>query len=159
MSNARHSICKHLTKPHINIMKVTDLKIKNLVDYRGQIFTITEIFHNENNDYSVKIENDYQSLAVPADSINPISINEDWLVKFGFLRTYSSDHRIRYERPESFIKYDIDLSSKKIVEGLKIYGNTIKCKYIHEFQNIFSCLFGKETGVSMKNIFKNEAVA
>lgn len=140
-------------------MKVTDLKIKNLVDYRGQIFTITEIFHNENNDYSVKIENDYQSLAVPADSINPISINEDWLVKFGFSRTYSSDHRIRYERPEAFIKYDIDLSSKKIVEGLKIYGNTIKCKYIHEFQNIFSCLFGKETGVSMKNIFKNEAVA
>lgn len=159
MSNARHSICKLLIKPHNSIMKVTDLKIKNLVDFRGQIFTITEIFHNENNDYSVKIENDYQSLAVPADSINPISINEDWLVKFGFLRTYSSDHRIRYERPESFIKYDIDLSSKKIVEGLKIYGNTIKCKYIHEFQNIFSCLFGKETGVSMKNIFKNEAVA
>lgn len=142
-----------------NIMNVTDLKIKNLVDYRGQIFTITEIFQNENSNYSVKIENDYQCLAVPADSINPITINEDWLVKFGFLRTYSSDHRIRYERPETFIKYDIDLSSKKIVDGLKIYGNTIRCKYIHEFQNIFSSLFGKETGISMKSIFKNEAIA
>lgn len=83
-------------------MNVTDLKIKNLVDYRGQIFTITEIFQNDNNDYSVKIENDYQCLAVPADAINPITINEDWLVKFGFLRTYSSDHRIRYERPAKF---------------------------------------------------------
>ncbi|MDF2550934.1 MAG: hypothetical protein K0R36_1352 [Chryseobacterium sp.] len=140
-------------------MNVTDLKIKNLVDYKGQIFTITEIFQNEKNEYSVKIENDYQHLAVPADSIQPITINEDWLEKFGFMRTYSSDHRIRYERPETFIKYDIDLSSKKIVEGLKIYGNTIRCKYIHEFQNIFSSLFGKDTGISMKSIFKNEAIA
>lgn len=140
-------------------MNVTDLKIKNLVDYRGQIFTITEIFQNDKNEYSVKIENNYQCLALPAEAIEPISINEDWLEKFGFSRTYSSDHRIRYERPESFIKYDIDLSSKKIVEGLKIYGNTIRCRYIHEFQNIFSSLFGKETGISLKNIFKNEAVA
>lgn len=140
-------------------MNVTDLKIKNLVDYRGQIFTITEIFQNDKNEYFVKIENDYHSLAVPADSIQPITINEDWLEKLGFMRTYSSDHRIRYERPENFIKYDIDLSSKKIVDGLKIYGNTIRCKYIHEFQNIFSSLFGKETGVSMKNIFQNEAIA
>ncbi|RZJ47207.1 MAG: hypothetical protein EOO19_09605 [Chryseobacterium sp.] len=140
-------------------MNVTDLKIENLVDYKGQIFTITEIFHNEKNDYSVKIENDYNSFAVPADAIQPITINEDWLERFGFLRTYSSDHRIRYERPENFIKYDIDLSSKKIVDGLKIYGNSIRCKYIHEFQNIFSSLFGKDTGISMKNIFKNQAIA
>lgn len=140
-------------------MNVTDLKIKNLVDYRGQIFTITEIFQNEKNDYAVKIENEYQSFAVPADAIQPITINEYWLEKFGFLRTYSSDHRIRYERPENFIKYDIDLNSKKIVDGLKIYGNTIRCKYIHEFQNIFSSLFGKETGISINSIFRNEAIA
>jgi len=140
-------------------MNVTDLKITNLVNYKDQIFTVTEIFQNEKNDYSVKIENDYECLSVSADSIQPITINEDWLEKFGFLRTYSSDHRIRYERPETFIKYDIDLSSKKIVEGLKIYGNTIKCKYIHEFQNIFYSLFGKESLISRKNIFKNEAIA
>lgn len=140
-------------------MNATDLKIKNLVNYKDQIYTVTEIFQNENNEYSVKIENDHERLAVPANSIDPININEDWLEKFGFARTYSSDHRIRYERPESFIKYDIDLSSKKIVEGLKIYGNSIKCRYIHEFQNIFSSLFGKDTGISMKSIFKNEMIA
>ncbi|MCU7613517.1 hypothetical protein N0B16_03625 [Chryseobacterium sp. GMJ5] len=138
-------------------MKVTDLKIKNLVEYNNQIFTITEIFQNEKENYFVKIENDDHSFSVPADSIEPIKINEDWLEKFGFLKTYTSDHRIRYERPEPFIKYDIDLSSKKIVEGLKIYGNSIKCKYIHEFQNIFSCLFGKETGI--KNSFTNKALS
>jgi hypothetical protein len=126
-------------------MNVADLKIKNLVEYKNQIFNITEIFQdNEGKNYFVKIENDIHSFSVPAESIKPIQITEEWLEKFGFLRTYSSEQRIRYERPETFIKYDIDLNSKKIVEGLKIYGNSIRCKYIHEFQNIFSCLFGKE---------------
>lgn len=125
-------------------MNVADLKIKNLVEYKNQIYTITEIFQNDEKDYFVQIENDFHSFSVPAKSIKPIQITEEWLEKFGFSRTYSSEQRIRYERPETFIKYDFDLSSRKIVEGLKIYGNSIKCKYIHEFQNIFSCLFGKE---------------
>jgi hypothetical protein len=130
-----------------NIMNVVDLKIKNLVEYNNQIYTISEIFHNVEQAYFVKIENDIQSISVPADSIKPIKITEEWLEKLGFSRTYSSDKSIRYERPEPFIKYDIDLSSRKILEGLKIYGNAIKCKYIHEFQNIFSSLFGKETAL------------
>lgn len=133
-----------ITNTKCSIMDVSDLKIKNLVEYKNQIFTIVEIFLNHEKDYFVRIENDIHSISVPAGSIKPIKITEDWLKKFGFSRTYNSDQRIRYERPESFIKYDIDLNSRKIVDGLKIYGNSIKCKYIHEFQNIFTCLFGKE---------------
>ncbi|AZA76252.1 hypothetical protein EG347_01270 [Chryseobacterium sp. G0186] len=125
-------------------MNVADLKIKNLVEYKNQIYTITEIFQSIEEEYFVKIENDIHSIFVPADSITPIKITEEWLERLGFSRIYSSDQSIRYERPEAFIKYDIDLSSRKILEGLKIYGNAIKCRYIHEFQNIFSCLFGKE---------------
>lgn len=125
-------------------MNVADLKIRNLVEYKNQIFTIAEIFQNNERNYFVRIENDLQSVSVPADTIKPIKITEEWLEKFGFSRTYSSEQRIRYERPEPFIKYDIDLSSRKIVDGLKIYGNAIRCKYIHEFQNIFASLFGKE---------------
>ncbi|ROH99539.1 hypothetical protein [Chryseobacterium daecheongense] len=125
-------------------MNVADLKIRNLVEYKNQIFTIAEIFQNNERNYFVRIENDTQSVSVPAETIKPIKITEEWLEKFGFSRTYSSEQRIRYERPEPFIKYDIDLSSRKIVDGLKIYGNAIRCKYIHEFQNIFACLFGKE---------------
>ena len=128
-------------------MNVADLKIKNLVEYENQIYMITEIFQSTKQAYFVQIENDIQSISVPADSIKPIKITEEWLEKLGFLKTYTSDQRIRYERPENFIKYDIDLSSRKILEGLKIYGNAIKCKYIHEFQNIFSCLFGKEAAL------------
>ncbi|MFP3590503.1 hypothetical protein [Chryseobacterium sp. SIMBA_038] len=138
-------------------MNVVDLKIKNLVEYRNQIFTITEIFQDNEKDYFVKIENDIHSFSVSAESITPIQITEEWLEKFGFSRTYSSEQRIRYERPETFIKYDIDLNPRKIVEGLKIYGNSIKCKYIHEFQNIFSCLFGKEPAPVNYGLLKTES--
>ncbi|MET3535037.1 hypothetical protein [Chryseobacterium limigenitum] len=138
-------------------MNVVDLKIKNLVEYRNQIFTITEIFQDNEKDYFVKIENDIHNFSVSAESITPIQITEEWLEKFGFSRTYSSEQRIRYERPETFIKYDIDLNPRKIVEGLKIYGNSIKCKYIHEFQNIFSCLFGKEPAPVNYGLLKTES--
>jgi hypothetical protein len=138
-------------------MNVADLKIKNLVEYKHQIFTITEIFQSSENGYCVKIENSIHTISVSANSIKPIQITEEWLEKLGFSRTYSSDQTIRYERPEAFIKYDIELSSRKIMEGLKIYGNSIKCKYIHEFQNIFSCLFGKEPFFSSFGLVKAES--
>ena len=138
-------------------MNVADLKIKNLVEYKNQTYNITEIFQDNEKDYFVKIENDFHSFSVPARSIKPIQITEEWLEKFGFSKTYTSEHRIRYERPETFIKYDFDLDSRKIVEGLKIYGNSIKCKYIHEFQNIFSCLFGKEPATTNYGLLHTES--
>ncbi len=65
-------------------MNVADLKIKNLVEYKNQIYTITEIFQNDEKDYFVQIENDFHSFSVPAKSIKPIQITEEWLEKFGF---------------------------------------------------------------------------
>lgn len=138
-------------------MKVTDLKIKNLVEYENETYIITEIFQN-NDQYFVKIENENLILSLPAEDIHPIRITEDWLERLGFLKTYSSMHQIRYERPEQYIKYDFDLNSKKIVEGLKIYGNHIKCKYIHEFQNIFSALFGKESYLMNNSSYRKAAI-
>lgn len=124
-------------------MNITDLKITNLVEYENQIFSVKEILQPTDNNYYVKIENDFENFTVPAEAIKPILIDENWLEKLGFSKTYSSEQRIRYERPENFIKYDFDLTAKKLLEGLKIYGNSVKCKYIHEVQNIFSSLIGK----------------
>ncbi|WP_312076793.1 hypothetical protein [Chryseobacterium sp.] len=124
-------------------MNITDLKITNLVEYEDQIFSVKEILQPTDDHYYVKIENDFENFTVPAEAIQPILIDENWLEKLGFSKTYSSEQRIRYERPENFIKYDFDLTAKKLLEGLKIYGNSVKCKYIHEVQNIFSSLIGK----------------
>lgn len=132
-------------------MNITELKITNLVEYQNQTFAVKEIFEPIENHYYVKIENEFSNITVPAEDIQPIPINEDWLQKLGFSKTYSSEQRIRYERPENFIKYDFDLSAKKFIEGLKIYGNSVKCRYIHEVQNIFSSLLGKPILNNLKN--------
>lgn len=59
-------------------MNVADLKINNLVEYKNQIYNITEIFQDNNEkDYFVKIENDIHSFSVPAESIMPIDITEE----------------------------------------------------------------------------------
>ncbi|WP_262147801.1 tudor domain-containing protein [Chryseobacterium foetidum] len=131
-------------------MNITDLKITNLVKYNNQIYSVKEILQPKDGQYYVKIDNDLENFTVPAEAIKPILIDEDWLQKLGFLKTYSSEQRIRYERPEQFIKYDFDLTAKKLLEGLKIYGNSVRCRYIHEVQNIFSSLIGKPIFNSLK---------
>ncbi|KQS92665.1 MULTISPECIES: hypothetical protein [Chryseobacterium] len=131
-------------------MNITDLKITNLVKYNNQIYSVKEILQPNEGQYFVKIDNDLESFTVPAENIKPILIDEDWLQKLGFSKTYSSEQRIRYERPEQFIKYDFDLTAKKLLEGLKIYGNSVRCRYIHEVQNIFSSLIGKPIFNSIK---------
>jgi hypothetical protein len=73
-----------------------------------------------------------------------VEIDEFWLLKFGFIKTYDSKYRIRFERGQEFLKYDIDLHNIHPMTGLKIYGNNINCKYVHQFQNIFCFLFGKD---------------
>lgn len=138
-------------------MNIIDLKITNLVKYNNQIYSVKEILQPKEGQYFVKIDNDLENFTVPAESIDPILIDEDWLQKLGFLKTYSSEQRIRYERPEQFIKYDFDLTAKKVLEGLKIYGNSVRCRYIHEVQNIFSSLIGKPIFKSIK--IDNSAVA
>ncbi|MFP3833581.1 hypothetical protein [Chryseobacterium sp. SIMBA_028] len=125
-------------------MKVTELKIQNFVRYKNKVYTLTEVFQNENEEYWVKIEESKNRLSVPAKSIKPVKIDESWLMKFGFVKTYDSEYIIRFERGQEFLKYDIDLRHKHSMTGLKLYGNNINCMYVHQFQNLFCFLFGKE---------------
>lgn len=128
----------------INIMKITELKIQNFVRYKNQVYSLTEVFQHENEEYYVKIKNSKRCLCVPAKLIKPVKINESWLLKFGFIKTYDSEYIIRFERDQEFLKYDIDLHDIHSMTGLKLYGNNVNCMYVHQFQNLFCFLFGKE---------------
>lgn len=125
-------------------MKITELKIQNLVRYKNQVYSLTEVFQNEDEEYWVKIKNPETCLCVPAKLIKPLKIDESWLIKFGFIKTYDSQYIVRFERGQEFLKYDIDLRDMHSMTGLKLYGNNINCMYVHQFQNLFSFLFGKE---------------
>ncbi|MCQ9638060.1 hypothetical protein MP478_01565 [Chryseobacterium sp. WG14] len=125
-------------------MKITELKIQNLVRYKNQVYSLTEVFQNEDEEYWVKIKNPETCLCVPAKLIKPLKIDESWLIKFGFIKTYDSQYIVRFERGQESLKYDIDLRDMHSMTGLKLYGNNINCMYVHQFQNLFSFLFGKE---------------
>ena len=125
-------------------MEITELKIQNFVRYKNQMYSLTEVFQDQNAEYFVKIKNSKNCLCIPAKSIKPIKIDESWLLKFGFVKTYDSKHIIRFERRQEYLKYDIDLHDTHSMTGLKVYGNNVNCKYVHQFQNLFCFLFGKE---------------
>lgn len=125
-------------------MKITELKIQNVVRYKNQVYSLLEVFQNENKEYCVKIKNSESSLCIPAKSIKPVKIDESWLIKLGFIKTYDSKYIIRFERGQELLKYDIDLRDMHPMTGLKLYGNNINCTYVHQFQNLFCFLFGKE---------------
>ncbi|MCQ9634274.1 hypothetical protein MP477_04815 [Chryseobacterium sp. WG23] len=125
-------------------MKITELKIQNLVRYKNQVYSLTEVFQNEDEEYWVKIKNPETCLCVPAKLIKPLKIDESWLIKFGFIKTYDSQYIVRFERGQESLKYDIDFRDMHSMTGLKLYGNNINCMYVHQFQNLFSFLFGKE---------------
>jgi hypothetical protein len=132
-----------MTTPNQNVMEIAELKIQNLVRYKNRVYSLAEVFQHENEEYYVKIKNSKNALCVPAKLIKPVKIDESWLLKFGFTKTYDSQHIIRFEKQE-FLKYDIDLRDSHSMTGLKLYGNNINCMYVHQFQNLFCFLFGKE---------------
>lgn len=125
-------------------MKITELKIENLVRYKDQVYSLTEVYQQENAEYYVKIKNRKEFLSVSAKLIRPLKINEFWLLKFGFIKTFASNHIVRFERPKESLKFDIDHDNLHSMSGLKLYGNSVNCKYVHQFQNLFCFLFGRD---------------
>jgi len=125
-------------------MKISEIKIQNRISYKNQTYTVEGVYLDENAESYVKIRNTKESLRVPAEMIAPLPIDESWLLKFGFSRTYNSPHLVRYEKPEECLKFDIDRCKTQRMSGLKFYGNKVSCKYVHQFQNFFRFLFGKE---------------
>jgi len=125
-------------------MKITELKIRNFVKYKNEVYTLTELFQPGGSGYFVKIKNQHKSFCLPANKIKPVKLNESWLQQLGFVKTYQSEQIIRYESPGELMKFDIDFHDAHCMGGLKIYGNTVNCTYVHQLQNIFAFLFGKE---------------
>jgi hypothetical protein len=111
-------------------MKPTELRIGNLIsDPKGQIckvFGIQEgligvLMINENWHYS-------------PESVKPIPLTEEWLLKFGFEKTENG-----YFVKDGIILYPI--------RDLYFRGNLfIKAdiKYVHQIQNLYFALIGEE---------------
>lgn len=109
-------------------MKIEELRIGNWIEfdaYGSQFIQVSKESFNE-------IEEHHYSY---------IPINEEWLIKFGFIKsTYYNSEFAEYRT-----SYEKDLFVLK--ENFEYFNYTnLKCKleYVHQLQNIFYCLLGKE---------------
>ncbi|MCA6067947.1 hypothetical protein JI747_012200 [Chryseobacterium sp. RG1] len=125
-------------------MKIQELRLQNLIQYKEEIVPITGLdLDHKNNGSLVQIRKGTSKIPVDSEDLKPILLTSEWLCKFGFKESYRSDFRIRYDLP-NFGKYDFDLSKEKILEGFLYFGNYIQCQYLHQLQNLYFVLTGRE---------------
>ena len=69
--------------------------------------------------------------------IEPIPLTEEWLLKFGFEKNKNSDLYFRLNNYEYFIE-------NGIIDNGYSRMNEISVKYVHQLQNLYFALTGKE---------------
>ncbi len=75
----------------------------------------------------------------------PIPLTEEWLLKFGFEITYSSNFRLKLDhKTHNEIGFDFSHVADNSMEGFRFYGHYIKIQYIHQLQNLYFALTNKE---------------
>ena len=131
-----------------NIVKVDNKKYHpQLIDIPLIVTGITSCQDVENNStYGVSLEHLDQDSGKFYDTYNqfikfvkPIRITEDWLLKFGFeeFKEYSIGHGYKLNN----ISIRIDNFGFHYLYGI---GVNSRLKYIHQLQNLYFALTGKE---------------
>jgi hypothetical protein len=126
-------------------MKATELRIGNLVNYitaEGDVLTSTI---------------DWQDLKWLSEDEkgfnlvhNLIPLTEDFLLKFGFEKTYNSQFRLKFDHiKHQEIGFDFSKVEDKSMQGFRFYGHYIKIHHVHQLQNLFFALTGEE--LTLKN--------
>lgn len=135
-------------------MKANELRIGNWVNHK-----VDWSYRSENKKkpfYFQWNENDWNALgecALFLESVEPIPITEDWLVKFGFTKEKSSDfgdielHKF-ISGSEYIVWYQdgsvaIGGSKEETFKGLCFCSNQI-FQHIHQMQNLYFALTGEE---------------
>lgn len=108
-------------------MKATELRIGNLYDHNGEYKTVTadvilEVWVAERN------------------WVKPISLTEEWLLKFGSTGTYGN---WQYTLPVGAITFHFRRNIEWYSELGGIYLGS-KIKYVHQLQNLYFALTGEE---------------
>jgi len=126
-------------------MKATELRIGNLVKVSNNtinIFNITCVGLTY-----VFLTDEYEDYDSTPEDLIPIPLTEEWLLKFGFEKPTN-------EKPYNFKISAVAFLHSEFQNELKCFnGNkllfSMPCEYVHQLQNIFFALCGKE--LTIKN--------
>lgn len=123
------------------MISANELRIGNLVNYEGNPFYIW----SEITKYSVDLD-DKETKHVKAaafDELEPIPITEEWLLNLGFTNWVTS----RGIENDYFVHnnlFPVKINFYLPYNYLNIYIGGITLKYVHQLQNLYFALTGKE---------------
>ena len=126
-------------------MKPTELRIGNLVCYNGKVVKVEQItkhkigYHTKPNETRMN----YARLC----EIEPIPITEEWLTKIGFVKRIYSDKIFAYGGGMLSTVYFIE--STMIDIRTEDNDATILCKHLHQLQNAYYLVTGKELEIKI----------
>ena len=129
-------------------MKVTELRINNLVNYGVNVVPIKSI-HTESflkNEVSVYVElnEKLSNYCLNIDEITPIPLTEEWLLKFGFEKEVDRIDIFTKQRLRIWKGYN-GKSLCYLVDEDNENGYYLKdIEYIHQLQNLFYALTEEE---------------
>lgn len=129
-------------------MKASELRIGNLLEFKNGIQQDRIIKVGRRFFSSAAIERDDGDFDI-TPYYKPIPITEEWLLKFGFDKTHDKQwsERLPTELDFLFSKDDCHIAKAKDIDGFAIcnydyYG--IDIDYVHQLQNLYFALKGKE---------------
>jgi hypothetical protein len=119
-------------------MNANELRIGNKILFAedGTEFTVTDILGNGFN-----VKNEEENTWIEADQFEGVTLTEEWLLSFGFYKTMSWTYAIELEGNLKLVYY---LGEKGWSIGFKSYSDFTNLKYVHQLQNLYFALMGKE---------------
>jgi hypothetical protein len=103
------------------MINANELRLSNYVNYQGKALRVHLLFSISNN-----------------SMWEPIPLSNEWMSKFGIKKFVMSQVEIK-KKTESYYQSTIVVNGRKFT--FKLY---YLIKYVHEFQNVFFSLTGKE---------------
>lgn len=122
-------------------MKVTELRVENLVKYDGRIFRI----HSLAEEYPTLDTTEFGIGVVDWNNLNPVELTEEWLLKLGFK---SNPYIDMYELG----CFDIycDKTSGILRLWCEINDRIVELKTVHHLQNLYFAITGEELELKLK---------
>lgn len=119
-------------------MKTSDLRIGNLVYFENEVQIVSSL-HSDN---TLRLQKDINSdchgcYKVTDERIKPIPLTEEWMLKFNFPKDEDNIFKL------SKSIFWLDTGFMQVANGYTPLLNC-ECKYVHQLQNFYYCIFNKE---------------
>ncbi len=132
-------------------LEAKDLRIGNLVygvsDGQKILSDVVSLDSVNLTEHPIWLISKYNQTSDEYESVEPIPITEEWLLKLGF-KEQNTEIGSRFRKKNFYIakNTDFDFYLKDVKSG--IYIHLTKLDFVHELQNIWYCLNGKDLKIN-----------